>query len=80
MQKESNDQNINRLVTPILIGCILLWTGYEWGKSNGSNTYNPRNAINGIDTIYHNDSIYKVQINIDQVLPVEKLNDPDERN
>ncbi len=41
-------------------------------------SYNPRSAVNGIDTIYTEDSMYKVRLSIDTVEAMEKYYEPKE--
>ena len=44
------------------------WVCYELGKTDNSRLYNPRKAVNGIDTIYYVDSMFKVKIQIDTAI------------
>lgn len=44
------------------------WLCYELGKTDNSRLYNPREAVNGIDTIYYVDSMFKVKIQIDTAI------------
>ena len=59
-------------------GVIILAIGYALGQSTCKNYYNPRNAKNGIDTIYTKDSMYPVHISIDTAMEIEREYEPPE--
>jgi len=79
MRNDVAETTIKQSFTNLIIGCILLWFGYEFGKSTNTRSYNPRNAIKNIDTIYYKDSIYKVRIYIDGVSFYEREYEQAER-
>jgi len=56
-----------KLIVALLTGCI----GCQFGKTDNSRLYNPRKAINVVDTIYYIDSMYKVKTIIDTVIELQ---------
>ena len=51
---------------------IMLLFGFMIGRETNQHYYNPRGAVNNIDSIYTEDSVYKVTITIDSVYEVER--------
>lgn len=71
MKQEFKEEGPKQWFAKIIIVFIIAWIGYEYGKTDNSRLYNPRNAVNGVDTIYYIDSLYKVKIQIDTAIELE---------
>ena len=54
-----------------MVALLTGWIRCQFGKTDNSRLYNPRKAINVIDTIYYIDSMYKVKTIIDTVIELQ---------
>ena len=54
-----------------MVALLTGWIRCQFGKTDNSRLYNPRKAINVIDTIYYIDSMYKIKTIIDTVIELQ---------
>ena len=76
MGSRNDYEAIYKSFIPLIIAAFVAWIGYETGKYMQKDTYNPRDAINNVDTFFYNDTAYKVRIYIDSVYEINEYNEP----
>ena len=65
-------KNYWRVMINILafVGALcIIWEVVDYVRNENPLKYNPRHAINGIDTVYASDSVYTIKVEIKNVQP-----------